>query len=149
MKKKFLIVFVLTLMAISSFAYNLVIKYKDGYEVVMALNTQPVLTFEESNLVVTNEYTSVTIPMTNVDYYSFQDGDDIKQPINRPVYSDGHFVFSGLPKSYPVTVYTIGGETVMRKMSDSQGHVDINLKNFPMGTYIIGTPNNRIKIINK
>ena len=152
MNKKFLLFLLLMLITISSFAgevFNLVIKYNDGYETIWSLDTRPILTFENGNLFVSNDYTSLSIPLSNINCYTIEVTNDIKHPIQRPIYSNGHIIFSELPKSYPVTVYTIGGETVMRKMADSHGQVDINLRNLPSGTYIISTQNNSIKIVNK
>lgn len=149
---KFLISFLLLVASLSSYAdeAQIVIKQKYGGETILELSTNPVITFTSESMVVTNDFTTITIPFDNVDSYVVSDGaTGISMPKAAPQYVNGHVMFSNLPAGSPVDVFTIDGRLVSRLSADSSGNADVSLDALPKGTYIISSVTSKIKVINK
>ena len=47
----------------------IIIKQKSGNETLLDLASKPVITFEEENMVIANSFTSITIPIEDIDNY--------------------------------------------------------------------------------
>ncbi len=142
----------LLLFVVSSYADDakITIKQKSGNETILQLSTNPVITFEGEDLVITNDFTRIQVPLDDVDTYIVSDGTMGIPPVTaKPQFSKGHVVFSGLTKGSPVFVYSVDGKCVSSQKADNSGIVDISLESLPRGTYVVTASNNSIKVINK
>ena len=129
---------------------SIVIKQKSGNETILALSTNPVITFEGENMMITNSFTSIFIPIADIDAYTVKSSTSSIQEISNDVqYQDGHVILYQVAKTTCASVYTIEGRLVDRLLPDDVGKVDIKLSLLPKGIYIISIPNQTIKVVNK
>ena len=129
---------------------QIVIQQKIGGKTILALSTNPVITFTSESMVVTNDFTTITIPLDNIDSYVSTNGTTgILQPKDSPQYVNGHITFSNLPTGSAVNVFTIDGRLVSRMLANQSGNVVVNMDTLAKSAYIISTINNKIKVINK
>ena len=138
--------------SLSSYAdeARIVIKQKYGSETILELSTNPVITFTSESMVVTNDFTSITIPFDNVDSYVTTNGTtDIGRPQAAPRYVNGHVMFSNLPVGSAVDVFIIDGRLLSRLSADSSGNAAVSLDALPKSAYIISTFTSKIKVIKK
>ena len=149
MKIKLLLLLFLLSVATTIFAESIIIKQKSGNETILELSTTPVITFSGENMVVTNDYTSITLSLDNIESYVVGNTSGIQEVTVTPQFRDGHIVFTGLKKRESAFVYSLDGKTIGKYTPDNSGIVDINLSSFAKGAYVISTPNNKIKVINK
>lgn len=132
------------------YADSITIKQKSGNETILELSTNPVITFVGEDMVVTNDFTTISFPLSDIDSYVVNHvSSEIHETINTPQYHNGHVVLSGLANGSAVFVYNLGGRIVSQHIADAMGCLDIDLSNFPKGAYIISAPNTKIKVINK
>lgn len=151
MKLKFLSL-LLFLTPLSAYAKDaqLIIRQKSGNETVLELSSNPIITFEGEDMVVTNDFTTIIFPLSDVDDYVLNNTQtNIQRQVTEPSLHGSHLFFYGLPYGAEVNIYSVDGKRVGRRKADSIGSADVDLSKFPQGTYIIGTSKNKIKIINK
>lgn len=138
--------------AATSYADNdtcLIIKQKSGNETIFEFSTNPIITFEGEEMVVTNDFTKIYVPLDDIAEYLVNNGTSgIKDVSIIPQFTSGHVVFSGLSKDTPVYVYTLDGKIISKQNPNDVGCADVNIENLPKGVYIISTNNNKIKVIN-
>lgn len=148
MKNQLLILFLFV--ATTVFAESITIKQKSGNETILELSTNPVITFISENMVVTNDFTTVILPLEDIDSYVVGDATSgIQDAISNPQFRDGHVVFKGLKKGEAAIIYSLDGKTTGKYSPESNGIIDINMRSLSKGTYVISTPNGAIKYINK
>ena len=147
-----LFLLLMSLATLSAYADDarIVIKQKSGSETILELSTHPVITFSGEDMVVTSDFTSISIPLDLIDCYTaYDDATGIEPIVTPPLYANGHVVFRSLPKGTEVRVYTVEGHLVRSQPADDFGQTDISLDMLPKGVYVISTPACKIKIINK
>ena len=150
--KKQILLFLLALLPLAASADDaqIVIKQKGGNETVLKLSTNPVITFDGENMVVTSDVIQISIPLGDIDDYVVNEGTTAIEPVTtQPQYSRGHVIYSGVAAGSPVYVHTLDGKVVSKQAADASGKADICLENLPKGAYIINSQNNSIKVINK
>lgn len=130
-------------------AESITIRQKSGNETILELSTNPVITFEGENMVVTNDFTTISIPLDDIDDYQVGAVSGIHETSATPQYRDGHIVFTGIKENTSASVHTLDGKAIGGYAPDSSGILDINMGSLPKGAFIISTPNNKIKVINK
>lgn len=142
----------LLLIAVGSYAdeAKITIKQKSGNETILQLSTNPVITFEGEDMVITNDFSRIFVPLADIDAYTVNDGTAGISPVtSKPQFAKGHVVFSGLPKGSSVNVYSLEGKCVVKQKADSSGYADVSLESLPKGTYVVSASNSSIKVINK
>lgn len=149
--KKLLLFALLMMVAANARADNakLVIKQKSGNETVLALSTNPVITFVGDNMKIENELINISIPIDDIDDYRVDNPDRIEEQVVKPIMTKGHVIFLGIPKGTTAYVYTPDGKTVCTQKANDDGTVDFNIDTLPKGMYIIKASNNTIKITTK
>lgn len=149
--KKLLLFALLMMVAANARADNakLVIKQKSGNETVLALSTNPVITFVGDNMKIENELINISIPIDDIDDYRVDNPDRIEEQVVKPIMTKGHVIFLGIPKGTTAYVYTPDGKTVCTQKAHDDGTVDFNIDTLPKGMYIIKASNNTIKITTK
>lgn len=129
---------------------QVVIKQKSGNTTILTLSTNPVITFEDENMVITTSFTCVSIPLSNVDSYTAVDETTgITNVTTNPQFKAGEIAFSDLPAKTRIAIYSLGGRLVGSQMADDAGNATVSLENLSKGIYIIKTPNANIKVTNK
>ena len=63
------ILMVFAILAHANYDAKLVIKQKSGNETVLALSTNPIITFVGENMKIENEFINISIPIDDVDNY--------------------------------------------------------------------------------
>ncbi len=132
------------------FADNIMIRQKNGNETILELATNPIITFADENMVVTNNFTSIILPLEDIDSYVVSnDNTGILKVTDAPEHHNGHVVFKGIVEETSVLVHSLDGNIRHKYTSDGSGILDVNIGIFPKGVYIITTSNYQIKVINK
>jgi len=150
MKMKLNLLLLFLFIAITMHAESITIKQKTGNETIIELSTNPVITFTGEDMVVTNDFTSITIPIELIDSYVVGNSSSGIPAISaNSQYRDGHVILKGLAEGATAYIYTISGQVVSQQVANASGSLDINLGNLPKGAYIVKTPNYNIKVINK
>ena len=150
--KKLLTSVILMAFAILGHANNdakLVVKQKSGNETVLALSTNPIITFVGDNIKIENEFINISIPIDDVDDYRVDNPDRIDEEVIKPIITKGHVIFTGIPSGTAAYVYTPDGKTVCTQKANADRTVDFNIDSLLKGTYIIKASNNTIKITTK
>ena len=129
---------------------KIVIKQKSGNETVFELSTNPVITFEGEEMVITNDFTSISFPLEDIDSYTADNGTTtaIVSTKEKPMFENGRILFNGIAKGTPISVYSLDGRLISKQMTDAD-KAEVPLISLPKGTYIISVENNKIKVINK
>ena len=135
--------------ATTIYAESIIIKQKSGNETVLELSTNPVITFADESMIVTNDFTTITFPLDDIDSYVVGETSGIQEMKDSPQFRDGHVVFKGIKEKSSVTAYSLDGKTIRKYAPDNSGVIDVNLRSLPKGAFVISTPNNKVKIINK
>ena len=150
MKKQLLLLMMMLPLAVyANDVTCIIIKQKSGPETTIELSTNPVITFEGTNMVVTNNYTRYEIPLEDIEEYSVKEATGINSIAIAPQYLNGRVVFREIPPGTSVCIYTLDGRLVDKIDADGSGKVDICIKSMPKGVYIIRVLNKSIKVINK
>lgn len=129
---------------------KIVIKQKSGNETVFELSTNPVITFLGEDMVITNDFTSISFPIEDIDSYTADNGTTtaIASTKEKPMFENGRILFNGISKGTPISVYSLDGRLISKQLS-SADKAEVPLSSLPKGTYIISVENNKIKVINK
>ena len=152
MKKEVLLIIVFTSITIIAYAgsiTNLVIKQKTGNEIVLSLESNPVITFDGLYMNVRNNLTSFTFPIDDIDQYNVSSTSDVKEAACMPHYTNGQVSFNNLPQGSKVFVVTLDGKVIRNIAADGMGMVTFNLGDLPKGTCIINTAKKSFKVVNK
>ena len=130
-------------------AESITIKQKGGNETVLDLATHPVITFSGENMVITNDFTTISFPLGDIDSYVVGNtSSGIHELSDAPTFHDGHLVLHGMKQGSSIQIYTIDGRIVSRIVADGSDMLDIHLGSLLKGAYIIRTPNTNIKVVN-
>ena len=129
---------------------KIVIKQKSGNETVFELSTNPVITFLGEDMVITNDFTSISFPIEDIDSYTADNGTTtaIASTKEKPMFENGRILFNGISKGTPISVYSLDGRLISKQLIGTD-KAEIPLRNLPKGTYIISVENSKIKVINK
>lgn len=129
---------------------KIVIKQKSGNETILELSTNPIITFEGEDMVITNDFTAIVLPLEDIDDYVVSDATTgIESITAQPEFHHGHIIFTDMVKGMSVFVYALDGRMVDKQTVGDSGRADVIFENLPKGTYIISTQNKNIKVINK
>jgi len=122
-----------------------------GKTVSFALSELPVITYTNDQLVVSTPKEVVSIPVNEIYEGRFTDNATGLYKIeSAPAnVSGGHVRFSDLQPKAIVSVYTIDGKRVMQQAAQRDGSADVDLHALGKGTYIIKSPTQTIKVMNK
>ena len=149
---KYRLTFFMFFLVALSYADNakIVIKQKSGNETVFELSTNPVITFLGEDMVITNDFTSISFPIEDIDSYTADNGTTtaIASTKEKPMFENGRILFNGISKGTPISVYSLDGRLISKQLS-SADKAEVPLSSLPKGTYIISVENNKIKVINK
>ena len=87
-------------------AESITIKQKSGNETILDLSTNPIITFSGENMVVTNDFTSIMLPLDDIDSYVVGNvNTGILEMADTPEYHDGHVMFKGIVEGTTVVLY--------------------------------------------
>lgn len=100
-------------------------------------------------MVVTNNFTTFTFPLDDIDSYVVDETSGIREVKDSPLFRDGHVVFKDIKQKATATIYSLDGKTIRNYAPEKSSIIDINLRSLPKGAFVISTPKNKVKIINK
>lgn len=129
--------------------------------IAFALTSEPVITYTGNSLVVKSLNDSLVAELSGTSYFIEERTIDTNVPtvINdvtlpgisapKPQLAFSSGTVSGLRAGDVVRVYRINGTLVKAIRADAQGQATLELSQLPNGIFIIKTPTNSIKIINR
>lgn len=134
----------------SSDVASIIVKQKGGNKTVLELSTNPVITFDGEEMVMTNDFTRVIIPLDDIVEYTVHEvASGIKDVSVVPKFQNGRVIFHDIPQGSSIGVYTMDGKPVMTQVADAAACAEISIGSLPNGVYIISVLGNSFKIINK
>ena len=138
----------------------LVLTETNGTKTEFALESFPVITIEDNNLVITHNGNQLTTALTGVQDYHFIEktvttsissvpSNDPKNEANTPQFSFSNAEVSGLKAGARVAIYNLNGTQISSVTADGEGRVALDLSSLPKGVYILRTPTKSFKFMNK
>ena len=138
----------------------LVLTETNGTKTEFALESFPVITIEDNNLVITCKDQKLTTALTGVQDYRFIEkkvtagissvpSNDPKNESNTPQFSFSNAEVSGLKAGARVAIYNLNGTQISSVTADGEGRVALDLSSLPKGVYILRTPTKSFKFMNK
>ena len=138
----------------------LVLTETNGTTTEFALESFPVITIEDNNLVITCKDQKLTTALTGVQDYRFIEkkvtagissvpSNDPKNASNTPQFSFSNAEVSGLKAGAKVAIYNLNGTQISSVTADGEGRVALNFSSLPKGVYILRTPTKSFKFMNK
>nr|WP_315090485.1 T9SS type A sorting domain-containing protein [uncultured Prevotella sp.] len=138
----------------------LVLTETNGTTTEFALESFPVITIEDNNLVITHNGNQLTTALTGVQDYHFIEkkvttsissvpSNDPKNASNTPQFSFSNAEVSGLKAGARVAIYNLNGTQISSVTADGEGRVAIDFSSLPKGVYILRTPTKSFKFMNK
>ena len=138
----------------------LVLTETNGTTTEFALESFPVITIEDNNLVITCKDQKLTTALTGVQDYHFIEkkvtagissvpSNDPKNASNTPQFSFSNTEVSGLKAGARVAIYNLNGTQISSVTADGEGRVALDFSSLPKGVYILRTPTKSFKFMNK
>lgn len=138
----------------------LVLTETNGTTTEFALESFPVITIEDNNLVITHNGNQLTTALTGVQDYRFIEkkvtagissvpSNDPKNASNTPQFSFSNAEVSGLKAGAKVAIYNLNGTQISSVTADGEGRVALDFSSLPKGVYILRTPTKSFKFMNK
>ena len=138
----------------------LVLTETNGTKTEFALESFPVITIEDNNLVITHNGNQLTTALTGVQDYRFIEkkvtagissvpSNDPKNASNTPQFSFSNAEVSGLKAGARVAIYNLNGTQISSVTADGEGRVALDFSSLPKGVYILRTPTKSFKFMNK
>lgn len=154
--RKILALVFLSLLTIEMSAQNtLVIHQKDGQQFSYGFGDKPVITYTESDLVLTTSKTVVEFPLSALSKFTFSDIEDaviaVKDNSSKPSLSLDEYTvcISGAEPNQSVTLLSIDGKVLSTYKTDADGSVKFSIAELSAGTYIINSESLTCKILKK
>ena len=138
----------------------LVLTETNGTTTEFALESFPVITIEDNNLVITCKDQKLTTALTGVQDYHFIEkkvttsissvpSNDPKNASVSPQFSFSSAEVSGLKAGTKVAIYNLNGTQISSVTADGEGRVALDFSSLPKGVYILRTPTKSFKFMNK
>lgn len=138
------------------FAQNtLTVHQKNGEQFSFGFEDKPVVTFTDTELIVTSTKTELRYELANVNKFTFDDVEDavinIKSDASKAsITLDEYAVsISGLEADAAIRLITSDGKLLQSYKADDDGAVTFSIAELPQGTYVITTESLNCKIIKK
>lgn len=130
---------------------HLVVSTKEGNRVGYSLREEPILSFTDSDLVITTTNVDINYPLSDIAQITY--GDDVVSGIvnlymdkqNLRIESE-NIILTCLNEYDHITIFSLNGELIFEKYLQESSKYQIPLSQFPKGVYIIKTINNTYKI---
>lgn len=145
--------FILCFSYINAGNIYLIVLQKDGSQTGFALADKPIIDCSLGQLSVSSDKYSVSIPLADVEKYTFTD----EMPTNIPVFKYeerniqvkfGHVIIESMPSNTMVSVFGIDGMTIKSYNTDSKGHLEFDLPDNHKAL-IIKANSTSVKVIKK
>lgn len=155
MKRLFLTLFAVIVVAPLFSQNTLVIHQKDGKEFSYGFSEKPVITYTDNDLVLTTTNTVVEFPLSALSKFTFSDIEDaviaVKDNSSKPSLSLDEYTvcISGAEPDQSVTLLSIDGKVLSTYKTGSDGSVTFSIAELPAGTYIINSESLTCKILKK
>lgn len=118
--------------------------------ITLAFDSEPTVTFSETELVVTAGESTLEYPLTSTVTFDFVDASGVKSvtaPDVRFSFCSSAISVEGLAAGEAVAVYTYGGQMVARAVADNGGSCTIDAGTLPRQPLIVKTSKTAYKII--
>ena len=141
-----------TLLSTITAQNTLIIHQKDGTTFGYGFSEKPVITYTETDLVLTTTKTVVEYPLSALFKFTFSNVETavsgIKQDIQTPVLSlDNYMVqITGAKPSQKVSLIDIDGKVLSTFQTDANGSLSFSISDLPKGVYIIKSQSLTCKI---
>lgn len=130
----------------------------DGQKISFAISESPIITLDNTDLVVSASGTSIRIPLLSIKKYTFSEiesekiATDIDAPSAKKLnaeQSDGTITISGIDGEAPVRIYSTDGRLLLSTNANASGTLTLPLGNLPQGMVIVQTRQTSIKVLTR
>lgn len=133
---------------------TLMLGFKDGSRVAYFLETQPVLSFQKTELHVVSGDVSMVYPLSDVYMHSFEMVDpsavtSLGADTESVRVEGDKIVFSGCAKGQKIQVFTSDGKCVSEGYIGNDGNGKTSLSSCPAGLYIVKCGMSTLKMLKK
>lgn len=155
--KRFLFIFTLLFAIMQVTAQNtLTVHLKDGQKCSFGFDEKPVVTFTDSEIVVTSSGAEVRCQLSAIDKITFNDKTTAVDQIikeearNASITLDEYIVYLTCAKpDITVRLVASDGKVLQSFTTDSEGSVEFSIADLPEGVYIVSAQSINIKILKK
>ena len=155
MKRTFLFN-LLMLIAVTVMGQNtLTVHQKDGQQFSFGFEDKPVVTFTDSELIVTSSKTELRYALAQVAKFTFDDIEDavisIKTDASKAVITLDEYTvsISGAKPDATVCLIASDGKQIQSYKTNQDGTTTFSIADLPEGTYIIASESLTVKILKK
>lgn len=160
--KKILIAFVVLMMMapMALFSQNnvMIAHLKNGLVAEFLFKYEPVITFTDTDIVLTTTMGSITYPLANLTKFTFSKKDlptteveEIEEDVRKVTFSIDEYTINidGAKADEAVHVIATDGKVVGAYKTDQDGVLSFSIADLPDGTYIIRSEEITFKILKK
>lgn len=128
---------------------NVIIKQKNGNESIISLDSNPIITFNDEEMIIESTSSSFVFKLADVLEYGIDETTEIKGLNTKPQISNGKITLTGYPINTAVIIAALDGKILLKDKIGTNGEFYIELNNLPKGVFIIKVAEVSMKVINK
>lgn len=151
--KQILFLAALFLSSMASAQNYLTITQKDGQQFSYAFSEKPVVTYTETELVLTTENTDIQFPLSGLQKFTFEDAPTSVQETTTAFatisVSNNTVTIRSAKANAQVQLIAVDGKIVRTYKTDAEGNLSFSIAELPASTYIIKTESLTCKILKK
>ena len=160
--KKLLVAFVVLMMMapMALFSQNnmMIVHLKNGLVAEFLFKYEPVITFTDTDIVLTTSMGSITYPLANLTKFTFSKKDlptteveEIEEDVRKVTFSIDEYTINidGAKADEAVYVIASDGKVLDAYKTDKEGSLSFSIADLPDGTYIIRSEEITFKILKK
>lgn len=151
MKNRYIVIILLTLIALSAKAQNkeaLNLWMTDGTKASVLLDYHPTVVFNLSQLIIKSDNQTIEIPYDQISYFTYSENEEssISDVVIGGENQNEFWLFSEPLTTENFTVYTIDGQKIPKNLYQKGGLHIFNLASLASGIYIVKVNNKSYKI---
>lgn len=133
---------------------SFVIYLMDGTNLTCLLSDKPTIKFSTTDLIVSSDNASFTIPLNNLNKFGFESKSSsisVIEPekINYTVF-ENRIIINNLAMGAPVKIINIDGKSVFERVNrDERGDMEISIGAFTPGVYLLNINSSTAKFVIK
>lgn len=128
-----------------------VVNMKDGSTTMFHMSDTPILSYTNNNLIIKSTSKEAIISIADIISITLEkhSNSSVTTAIGQSMFIGNNILFSLSSPEILIRVFSVDGQPICIKKTDSKGFINLNLDELPKGWLIISTPTKTIKLNNK
>lgn len=156
--KRLLLIVSLSIMAgkikAQNFPNTLVVWAKDGSSTICALKDLPIVSFTETDLLISSQSAEYIFPLENMSRLSYNYDEsseiyDIKNEEKNIKINNNTIIFPSLKANNTISLFTANGTEIFKKLVSKNGSYSFSIDDLKPGVYLIKVNKSSYKIMKK